>query len=146
MSLALRKAPVWVPSPERGTLTDGTGADGGGEGQRSQRAAGRGLPNFTGACSVSPLESVTGNVTGTGVLPPVTDSVTWPTVNGSVEVPELADTPDTVTFVAAVTETSLVAVVLTGICPNVAGAGLPSGAAAAVLTPNPSMCPSLVPT
>ena len=113
-------SPSWVPSPVRGTSTVGKVADPVLNDSAPVLPPGAAGANVVWAVSLSPLDRVTGNVTGTGVLLPCLSSLTWPTVNwlaGAValEAPVLAVTPVNVTVFVAVTETGLLVLELTGV-------------------------------
>src|SRR5215475_12119428 len=88
--------------------------------------------NFTSACSLAPVASLTGSVTGRG-LPPAEVSVSWPTVNWlagarELDAPVLAATWVMVTGFFAVMETSLLVVALTLVCGTVVAAACTGGA------------------
>jgi len=141
-------SPSWVPSPLSGTLTLG---------EIAERVVNDNVPSavpgaigrkVTAAVSSSPFDSVTGNVTATGVwlLRPV--SVTWPTLNSLVgtglsEAPVVTVTPVNVTEPWAVTETCLVTRVLTLV--GAKATASPTAAAFGAGKPNPSTWSSLVP-
>ena len=89
--------------------------------------------NFTSACSLAPLASLTGSVTGCAVAPPAGVSVSWPTLNWlagarELDAPVLAATWVMVTAFFAVMETSLLVVALTLVCGRVVVAACTGGA------------------
>src|SRR3984893_14623987 len=142
-------SPSWVPSPLRGTSTLGEIAELVVNDNVPSAAPGAVGRKVTDAVSSSPLDSVTGKVTGTGVWLPCPVSVTWPTPNslagaGVSEALVVTVTPVNVTAPWAVTETCLMMLVLAWV-----GAKVTASPAAAPLGAgklSPSTWSSLVPT
>src|ERR1039457_5647743 len=120
--------PGLTPSPDRGTFTDR---------KRADRVAKEIEP-------AAPPGTAGGKGTRPGAPGRCPVSVTRPTLNRSAGAPEPAETPVTVTLLAAVRLTSFAGCEPTGAWPKPAGAARPSGAP--LVRPNPSTWPSLVPT
>src|SRR5215472_2167473 len=148
-ALACGVSPAWVPSPLSGTLTRGEIAELVANDSVPSAVPGAAGRNVTAAVSSSPRDSVTGNVTGTGVRRPRLVSVTRPTLNslagtGVPEAPVVTATPVNLTRVWAVTETRLVMLVRTPVGAN--ATALPTAAALGAGALNPSTWSSPVPT
>src|SRR5215472_3609380 len=117
-------SPSWVPSAVSGTVTVGTADELVLSDSSPPDPPGTDGVNFVCTVSLSPLPSVTGNVTGTGLVLPFLISLAEPTANSLVAAVALFATvlavaPVTVTAFVAVTDTVRLLVVPTAVCGRV---------------------------
>jgi hypothetical protein len=148
-ALACGISPSWVPSALSGTSTLAKARDLVANASVPSAVPAADGRNVTHAVSLSPLDSVTGNLTRTGVWLPRLVLVTRPTRNSFVgtavfAAPVLTVTPVNLTEARAVTETRLVMLVLILVGANVAA--FPTAAALGAGRLNPSTWSSAVPT
>src|SRR5215469_6571447 len=148
-ALACGVSPAWIPSPLSGTLTRGEVAELVVNDSVPSAVPGAAGRNVTAAVSSSPRDSMTGNVTGTGVRRPSLVSVTRPTLNslagtGMSAALVVTATPVNLTGAWTVTETRLVMLVRTPVGGK--ATALPTAAALGAGALNPSTWSSPVPT
>src|SRR5215831_9258895 len=148
-ALACGVSPAWVPSPLRGTSTRGEIAELVVNDSVPSAVPGAAGWNATVTVSSSPLDSVTGNLTGIRVWLPRLVSVTRPTLNSlagtwASAAPVVTATPVNLTDAWAVTETRLVMLVRTPV--GAKATALPTAADLGAGELNPSTWSSPVPT